>query len=224
MTDLLNVALRDELLDMVEEDQAMRREALKDPSAYRPDVDHRHTKRMKQIIDEHGFPGKSQVEPGGAKAAWLLIQHADHEPGFQQRCLPLIYEAGLLGEIELERYAYLEDRVRLNSNRNQLYGTQWRVMEPTRISVRPLEDAARVDELRANSGIPPLRKLLTEGLAEIYSIQVLKCGPSNLKIELEDLEGRLTRAHVVEGETIYDIQMEWGDNNLEVCVIGVGTY
>ena len=224
MTDLLNVALRDELLNMVEADQAIRGEASKDPSAYRPDVDHRHTKRMKQIIDEYGFPGKSQVGSGGAKAAWLLIQHADHEPEFQQRCLPLIHEAGLLGEIELERCAYLEDRVRLNTHRNQLYGTQWRVIEPTRISVRPLEDASRVDELRANLGIPPLRKLMAEGLSEIYSIQVLKCGPSNLKIELEGFEGRLTRARVVDGENIYDIQMEWSDNNLEVCVIGVGTY
>lgn len=179
---------------------------------------------MKQIIDEYGFPGKSQVESGGAKAAWLLIQHADHEPEFQQRCLPLIYETGLLGEIKLERYAYLEDRVLLNANRNQLYGTQWRVIEPTRISVLPLEDAASVEELRTKLGIPPLYKLMAEGLSEIYSIQVLKCDPSNLKIELQDLEGRLTRAHVVDGETIYDIQMEWDENNLEVCVIGVGTY
>ena len=220
---MLNVALRDELLDMMEEDQAMRREALKDPSAYRPDVDHRHTKRMKKIIDEHGFPGKSHVEPSGAKAAWLLIQHADHEPEFQQRCLPLIYEAGRLGELELEKYAYLEDRVRLNTHRNQLYGTQWRVIEPTRISVRPLEDADRVDELRANVGIPPLRKLMAEGLSEIYSIQVLKCGPSNLRIELDDFQGRLTRAHVVDGGNIYDIQMEWSDNNLEMRVISAGT-
>ena len=71
---------------MVQEDQDARKEIFKTPSpdaaALRrlADIDRKNTARMKEIIENKGWPGKSLVGGDGAHAAWLLVQHADREP------------------------------------------------------------------------------------------------------------------------------------------------
>jgi hypothetical protein len=47
-------------------------------------VDAANTARMKRIVAERGWPGRSLVGDDGAQAAWLLVQHADHDPAFQR--------------------------------------------------------------------------------------------------------------------------------------------
>lgn len=52
-----------------------------------------HQARLKAIIDRHGWPGKSLVGEDGAQSAWLLVQHADVDLAFQERCLTLMRAA-----------------------------------------------------------------------------------------------------------------------------------
>jgi hypothetical protein len=86
-------ALRQELLKMVKLDQDARKDILKTPSPDEAtlhrlaDIDRRNTARLKRIIEKHGWPGKSLVGEDGAHAAWLLVQHADKDRGFQKQCL-----------------------------------------------------------------------------------------------------------------------------------------
>jgi hypothetical protein len=56
-------------------------------------VDAANTARMKRIIAERGWPGRSMVGADGAQAAWLLVQHADHDPAFQRACPELLGQA-----------------------------------------------------------------------------------------------------------------------------------
>src|SRR5262249_42523708 len=35
---------------------------------------------LKQVIADRGWPGRSLVGPDAADAAWLIVQHADHDP------------------------------------------------------------------------------------------------------------------------------------------------
>src|SRR4051794_10939213 len=46
-------------------------------------VDRDNTKRLGEIVAEHGWPTTTLVGKDGANAAWLLVQHADTEPAFQ---------------------------------------------------------------------------------------------------------------------------------------------
>ena len=46
-------------------------------------LDLSNTRRMKQIIGRYGWPGQSMVGARGCEAAWLLIQHADHDAHFK---------------------------------------------------------------------------------------------------------------------------------------------
>lgn len=140
-------------------------------------LDQRHTARLAQIIEQHGWPRHSLVGEDGASAAWLLAQHADLDPAFQKRCLALMAPLIAAGEVDGADYAYLFDRVAIAEERPQRYGSQFHVdtLEPL-----PLEDEARIDELRASVGLTSIavyrlrmqraygapKKLRSEGGAE----------------------------------------------------------
>lgn len=119
------------------------------------EIDARNTAWMKEVVDKHGWPGKSLVGPDGAQKAWLLVQHADQDLAFQKRCLPLLAEAVKKGEAKPEQLAYLTDRVRVADHEKQVYDTQFHEvggkMEPY-----PIEDEANVDKRRKEFGLPPL--------------------------------------------------------------------
>jgi len=125
--------LRRELLDRKRKDQAVRtldaanlsieqRAALADQAEA---VDAGNTARMKEIVDAFGWPTRSLVGEDGAAAAWLLVQHADQDVEFQERCLPLLERAADRGEIARSGVAYLTDRVLRARGRPQVYGTQY---------------------------------------------------------------------------------------------------
>ena len=115
-------------------------------------VDLSNTRRLKQIVAQHGWPGQSLVGPIGEQSAWLLAQHADHDLAFQQHCLALLEQAMQNQEAPADQWAYLTDRVRVAEGRPQVYGSQFHgALQPL-----PIEDETRVDERRAKVGLPPL--------------------------------------------------------------------
>lgn len=151
-----------ELLKMRDVDQQMRRAALKDLKRVDLGIDARHTERMKAIVAAYGWPGKSLVGMAGSDAAWLLVQHADHDPAFQKHCLQLLKRAVEQGEAEPRHTAYLTDRVLVAEGKPQVYGTQFRdITEPF-----PIEDIDQVDERRAQVGLEPLAQY-AERIAEL---------------------------------------------------------
>lgn len=166
--------LRKELLQRVEQDQAIRNELIAagmkkpDPDilARMKTIDASNTKRMRAIVDTYGWPGPQLVGHDGVQAAFLLVQHADHD--FQKEMLPLVEKAFKCGVIKGQSYALLLDRVLIGDDKPQVYGTQakpieeWDGQEP---SLQPIEDEANVDKRRTKVGLPPLseyKKLLKE--------------------------------------------------------------
>ena len=82
--------LRTELLEMEQRDLTVRTELVERGElhnrGYHPEmqaVHERHNKRLSDILDVHGWPGKSLVGEDGCNAAWLVVQHALHAA----RCL-----------------------------------------------------------------------------------------------------------------------------------------
>ena len=45
---------------------------------------------MTEVVAGRGWPGTSLVGEQGSHAAWLLVQHATHDPEFMKSCLALI--------------------------------------------------------------------------------------------------------------------------------------
>jgi hypothetical protein len=111
----------------------------------------RHTRRMKQILQRYGWPTNSLVGEEAAGAAWLLVQHADHDPAFQRRVLELIEPLVAPGEVKASHYAYLWDR----THDPQRYGTQGDCVARGVWAPRTIEALAEVDARRQAVGIFP---------------------------------------------------------------------
>jgi hypothetical protein len=118
-------------------------------------VDEDNTAWLKAIVQRRGWPGRALVGEAAASAAWLLVQHADHDAAFQRECLGLMEKAVERGEASVKDWAYLTDRVLRAEGRPQRYGTQF-TDGPEGFEPQPLEHPERVDERRASVGLGPL--------------------------------------------------------------------
>lgn len=117
------------------------------------EIDHRNMKRLEEIIQEHGWPGKSLVGEKAAVAAFLILQHA--EPEMREKYFPLLKEAAAKGEARPQDAAMMEDRILLHQGKKQIYGTQISNKEPY-----PIEDEENVDARRASVGLGPMAEYL----------------------------------------------------------------
>lgn len=110
---------------------------------------------LRDIIAEHGWPGRSLVGAAAAAAAWRLVQHAECSLTFQRRCLKLLRDAAERGEVPLQQVPYLTDVVRMREGKKQLYGTKFRKVKGQLVPF-PIEKADTVDLRRERMNLPPL--------------------------------------------------------------------
>lgn len=118
-------------------------------------MDDANTQWLRTVIDRVGWPGYTLVGADGAHAAWLIAQHADRHPAFQQRCLKLLARAVEASEASRTDLAYLTDRVLLARGEPQLYGTQLVARAEGFVAAR-LKAPDSVDVRRAAMGLPAL--------------------------------------------------------------------
>ena len=118
--------------------------------------DHKNTAKLKAIIDKSGWPSISAVGKQASFSAWLLVQHADHDPAFQLKALRLMEPLAAKGDVSKRNYAYLYDRVHLKLNGKQRFGTQFGGCDGGDYKLQPLEDGKRLDELRIAHDLEPI--------------------------------------------------------------------
>jgi hypothetical protein len=159
---VIELFLHEELLAMAGEDGAMRERLVEDGSlfdGYNPlmaIVHRRNGDRLSEIVEAHGWPGRSLVGDDGADAAWLVLKHAIGDPGLQRRCLPLLELAAAGGEIPPWHFATLLDGIRFYEGRPQVYGSMFDWDDNGELAPLPIEQAEQVDQRRALVGLPPL--------------------------------------------------------------------
>lgn len=129
-------------------------------------IDRENTAYMKELIARIGWPRPSYVGKQAAHDAWLLVQHADLDPKFQEQCLKLIEPLMGTGEVKKQDYAYLFDRVARAMHRKQRYGTQF-ILERGKWVMAPTEDPSRLDARRKKMGMPPIA-VYRKKLEEVY--------------------------------------------------------
>ncbi|MFK7958639.1 MAG: DUF6624 domain-containing protein [Lysobacterales bacterium] len=119
---------------------------------------------IESLLAQYPWIDRDRFGPEVSAHAWLLTQHADHRPDLQQRVLsrmePLLESNG----VSRKNYAYLWDRVAVNSGRSQRYGTQptWEC-ENGAMALKPLEDPANVNARRTKMGL----NTVEQGLASM---------------------------------------------------------
>jgi hypothetical protein len=163
----LNRALQQELLDLIAEDERVREELASDGSlfqGYHPQMEQLHRQnasRLREIIQQQGWPGITLVGADGEEAAWRIAQHSIGEPEFMRNALQLLKSAAEKKEAPLWQIAMMEDRIRLFEGRLQLYGTSFDWDEEGLMSPYPaIENLESVDRRREQVGLPPLKDVI----------------------------------------------------------------
>lgn len=177
--------VRDELLSRVKKDQDVRTtliewmkqtkfsqlpKPIKDPTLLTEfkkitetmaAVDQDNLAFLKRLVEKHGWLSRTLVSTDGAKAAWLMLQHADSDREFQKACLEMM--KGLpAGEVDGKDIAYLTDRILVNEGQPQIYGTQIKSSANGGLELAPLLEPEQVDERRKKMGLGPIEEYLSE--------------------------------------------------------------
>ncbi len=146
---------------MSEKDQKMRRRARK-TGIWNDQLDKINTRKLKGIIKKYGWPISSLVGKKASRNAWLITQHADHDVKFQKRILNLLEKIYNQNPLEIDRrhIAFLRDRVLVNEGKHQVFGTQFHTNSNGVFGLRPIKNIKKIDTLRKDYGLPPLRVYL----------------------------------------------------------------
>lgn len=115
------------------------------------------------MFKKFGFPGFDRVGNEGSSHFWLVVQHCDKFPDFQKIVLKSMRKAVKRKNANPNDYAYLYDRVKVNANEKQLFGTQVTYEIQTTGRAIPkigLVDSANVDKLRSQYKLEPLKDYL----------------------------------------------------------------
>jgi hypothetical protein len=142
--------IKEEILKMVEHDQLARKKKDYDLMSK---IDQENTKRIKEICDQFGLITISSFGETVSNATWLLVQHADHDPDFQEKYLNLMKNSP--SNVLLKNIAYLEDRVLKNKGLPQKYGTQFVYDKDSTLIPYIIENIENIDERRLKMGLEP---------------------------------------------------------------------
>jgi hypothetical protein len=169
-----DIALKDSLAKMVIWDQKVAgfqpEHKIDDPKRkkFQDSVFISHHSRLQKILSDYGYPGFDLVGKQGSRDFWLLVQHLDQWPDFQQEVLEAMKKQVLKKNASSGDYAYLTDRVRLNTNLNQLYGTQVSYnTDSCQAVLRPTENPESLNKRRGEVGLDRIEEYLNK-MSELH--------------------------------------------------------
>jgi hypothetical protein len=153
------IELKAKIAELEARDQVVRKEICKHVSngkipnnlaAYLNQVDQNNYKQFKKIVVANDFLG---LDDASIEHLWLLSQHADREPKFQKKMLSIFEKIAAKKIRNRKYYAYLYDRVQINQNCAQRYGTQGKCIGHRQWQPFLIENLARLNQRRVKVGL-----------------------------------------------------------------------
>jgi len=140
--------------------------------------------RVSEILKEVGYPGFDKVGKAGESNFWVIVQHSDFNPEFQEKVLELMKEEVKKGNANASQIALLTDRIKINRNQKQVYGTQVSYNFITGEAFPlPTEDLENVNARRIEMGLEPIEEYLA--------------GMTQMHMEMNSTIGGITNAALV---------------------------
>lgn len=166
--------------------------------------DRANTARMREIVEEYGWPTYDRVGRGPSNNAWLIVQHADRNPLFQAKCLPLLKEAVDAGQANSSNYAYLYDRVRVSRGEKQLYATQsWTNNGLNKGSYYPIGDESNVQKRREEMSVDRTVVENAQSMGFEYTIPTVAEADARAEQLNVDYQNALKKAKAAMSEKAY---------------------
>ncbi|WP_207532956.1 DUF6624 domain-containing protein [Desertivirga arenae] len=120
-------------------------------------IDSTNLIRIEEIIKQYGYPGKTLVGAPTNEAAFFVVQHS---PKISQY-ISFVKQAAKEGELPFTKYATMLDRLLMEEEKEQLYGTQVYGMRYTnpqtekeewKMFVWPIKNPEVVNDKRKQAG------------------------------------------------------------------------
>ena len=110
--------------------------------------------RLKEIIQEFGFSTRKLIGKDAMRGVFLLIQHADG----QKEQLINIELGAKKADFSKVDYAYLYDRIQVNSGEAQRYGSQFATVNRKNqiAKLRDTADLPNLNKRRSEMGMMPI--------------------------------------------------------------------
>ena len=146
------------------------------------EVDQSNLVRAEEIIQKHGYPGKSLVGSPTNQAVWYIIQHSGENSGKIKQYFPLMQKASQKGELESTLVAMMEDRLLMHEGKEQIYGTQGRCEQVPQLAdgaktqdcfIWPIKDPANVNKRRKEVGFDSTVEENAKRLGITYEVRKL---------------------------------------------------
>lgn len=120
-------------------------------------IDDANLKTLLAMLPPEGWFTIDRYGKEGSKAAFLIVQHADLAQW--RRFVPVLEKLAAQGQVKGGDYALMYDRLALNENRPQRYGSQM-VCKAGKYVPSPIEDPDHIDQRRATLGMTPYKDYL----------------------------------------------------------------
>jgi hypothetical protein len=116
-------------------------------------------KKIKKLYNKYGYLGYNKLGEKASQDFWITIQHADNDIEFQQQMLKELKKEISNNNASRVEYAMLEDRVNVNLNKKQRFGTQVSYNELGQaIPKNGLIDSIHIEQLRKEYDLPTFRE------------------------------------------------------------------
>jgi len=124
---------------------------------------------LQRVVATRGWPSRSTFGDTAAGAAWLIVQHSPMIE-FQEAMLPVLEAEAREGEVKPTDVAMLSDRIDVNRNQPQRYGTQFS-LKGGKLIADSIVNLTGLDSLRASVGLPPMKQYI-KLMAQMYRMPV----------------------------------------------------
>ena len=106
------------------------------------------------VLENHGWLGKSTIGEAGNQALFVTIQHASSE--LRKKYFPMLAQSAALNESDPSSMATMLDRMLVDEGKPQIYGTQSRMVDGE-LKLYPIEDPKNVNKKRKKVGLKKLK-------------------------------------------------------------------
>jgi len=174
----LNVAYKDELKAMCDEDQRLRHQLHKGNDGSNNlweeihAIDALNISRLQELIAQYGFPTYNNVGHQGVNDAALLAQHAN--PDFLHWFLEQAKPAADNGDFDLSWIAMMTDRDLNHQGKPQIYGSQLVTIDNF-TAFEPIEEIDNLNARRTSMNLGPI-----EDYMAIYGLTELVIHPASV--------------------------------------------
>lgn len=127
-------------------------------------IDEKSSQYLRELLSEFEWIDIHRFTRPVSEHAWVLAQHSDDQVDLQKLVLSRMEPYLQSGGVLKRNYAYLWDRVAVNSAELQRYGTQpdWASCKDGKLALMPIEDPENVDERRSAMQLGPIQNDLDQ--------------------------------------------------------------